>query len=123
MFLKQTTIHMWATGEGVLSSASFLIIRDVAAVFSADYFDICVAKTFTAYMSQSRVSEIVNTRHMQFLANSIVEICSLDVQNLSAKVLKSICQISRILQWGQQTKKKVCSGMFSLLLNIIEFCC
>ncbi|KAL3523458.1 hypothetical protein ACH5RR_016292 [Cinchona calisaya] len=121
--LIKTTVHLWATGEGILSSASFLIIRDVAAVFSTDYFDTCVAKIFTAYMSQSRVSEIVNTRHMQFLANSIVEICSLDVQNLSAKVQKSISQLSRILQWGLQTKKKealkkICSWEYANCIDL-----
>lgn len=104
--LIKTTVHLWATGGRVLSSTSFQIIRDVTTVFSTDYFDTCMAKTFFAYMAQSRVSKIINTRHLLFLANCIVEICSLDVQNSSRKVVDSISQLSRILRWGVQTKKK-----------------
>ncbi|CDO99740.1 unnamed protein product [Coffea canephora] len=121
--LIKTTVHLWATGGGILSSTSFQIIRDVAALFSVDYFDTCIAKTFVAYMAQSRVSKILNNRHLLFLANCIVEICSLDVQNSSRKVLDSISQLSRILRWGLQTKKKevlkkICSWEYANCIDL-----
>lgn len=111
MNLEQTTVHLWATGGQVLSSASFLFIGDVAAVFRSEYLETCIAKTFRAYMAQSRAPELHNIEHLQFLKNGIVELCSLDVQNSSAKALESICQLSKILQGGLQTKKKVRSKM------------
>lgn len=104
-FIK-TTVHLWATGEGSLAAASFHFIREVAGVFSSDHLESCIAKTFRAFMAQNRISELGNIGHMKFLMNSIVELCSLDVQKSSAKALESVCQLSRILQCGLQTKKK-----------------
>lgn len=111
MNLVQTTVHLWATGEGSLAVASFHFIREVAAVFSSDHLESCIAKTFKAYMAQSRVSELGNIGHIKFLMNSIVELCSLDVQKSSDKALESVCQLARILQCGLETKKKVFTNM------------
>lgn len=105
--LKQTTIHLWATGGGMLSSASFSIVRNVAYLFTADCFDNCLAKAFVAYLAQSRATEIVNNKHLQFLRNSLVDLCSLDVQKSLSKATVSVRQLAKVLQWGLRTKKKV----------------
>ncbi|KAK6136041.1 hypothetical protein DH2020_030207 [Rehmannia glutinosa] len=82
--LIKAAVHLWATGGGVLSSASFLVTRDVAAI----------------------ATEITDIKHMQFLRDCIVELCSLDVQKSSIKAVASMSQLSKILSWGLQTKKK-----------------
>lgn len=105
--LKQTTIHLWATGGGMLSSASFSIVLDVASLFTTDFFDNCLAKAFVAYLAQSRATDIVNNKHLQFLRNSLVDLCSLDVQKSLSKATVSVRQLAKVLQWGLRTKKKV----------------
>ncbi|CAI9091096.1 OLC1v1026026C3 [Oldenlandia corymbosa var. corymbosa] len=114
--LIKITVSLWATGGDVLSAASFLIVRDVAAIFS-DYLETCLAKTFVAYMDHCRASESGTMRNTQFFSDSIVELCSLDVPKSSFKVQASISQLSKIVQSGMQTKKKealkkICSWEF-----------
>ncbi|KAG9159146.1 hypothetical protein Leryth_024890 [Lithospermum erythrorhizon] len=112
--LIKTAVHLWATGGGLLSSASFLIIWDVASIFGSDCFDSCLAKCFLAYSAQCRVPEIVNGSHINFLRNSFVELCSLDMSKSSAKALASIGLLTKMLQWSIVTKnqdaaKQICS--------------
>lgn len=45
--------------------------------------------------------------HIQFLRNSIVELCSMDLQKSSSKALVSLQQLAKVLQLALQTKKKV----------------
>ncbi|KAG8380485.1 hypothetical protein BUALT_Bualt06G0020300 [Buddleja alternifolia] len=104
--LIKATVHLWATGGRVLSSASFLITRDVAAMFSSNYFDTCLSKSFVAIISRSRVTEITDIKHMQFLRDCFVELCSLDVEKTSLKAVASVNQLAKILSWGVKTKKK-----------------
>ncbi|KAL3810489.1 hypothetical protein ACJIZ3_000013 [Penstemon smallii] len=120
--LIKATVHLWATGGKVLSLASFHITRDVTAIFSSSFFDTCLSKSFLAFISCSRVLEISDIRHMQFLRDCIVELCSLDMQKSSLKAAASISQLAKILQLGVQTKKKeavkkICSWEF---VNCIE---
>lgn len=104
--LIKTTIHLWATGGGMLSLASFLIILDVASLFTTDCFDNCLAKAFVAYLARSRATDTVNNKHLHFLRNSLVDLCSLDVQKSLSKATLSVRQLAKILQWGLRTKKK-----------------
>ncbi|KAK4356520.1 hypothetical protein RND71_025491 [Anisodus tanguticus] len=121
--LIKTTIHLWATGGGMLSSASFSIVRDVASLFTTDCFDNCLAKAFVAYLAQSKATEIVNNNHLQFLRNSLVDLCSLDVQKSLSKATLSVRQLAKILQWGLSTKKKealqrICSWEYANCINL-----
>ncbi|KAI8032740.1 hypothetical protein LOK49_LG01G00564 [Camellia lanceoleosa] len=120
--LMKATVHLWVTGEGVLSSYSFLIIRDVAVVFSSECFDICLIKTYKSYISHSKVVDFVNTKHMQFLRNSFIELCSLDVHKSCAKALLSIQQLANILKQGLRKKKesleKICSWQYANCIDL-----
>ncbi|KAK6789376.1 hypothetical protein RDI58_013175 [Solanum bulbocastanum] len=121
--LIKTTIHLWATGGGMLSSASFSIVLDVASIFTTDCFDNCLAKAFVAYLAQSRATDIVNNKHLQFLRNSLVDLCSLDVQKSLSKATVSVRQLAKVLQWGLRTKKKealqrICSWEYANCINL-----
>lgn len=121
--LIKTAIHLWATGGGMLSSVSFSIIRDVASLFTADCFDNCLAKAFVAYLARLRATEVVNNEHLQFLRNSLVDLCSLDVQKSLSKAMVSVRQLAKILQTGLRTKKKealqrICSLEYANCINI-----
>lgn len=105
----QIGVHLWATGEGNVSSHSFLILQDVASGFVSDCFDTCLIKMYNAFIGHCKFVEPVLFEHMQFLRNSFVELCSQDLQRSSSKAMVSIKKLSRILQLDLQTKKKVCS--------------
>ncbi|KAH6760377.1 Noc2p family [Perilla frutescens var. frutescens] len=104
--LLKATMHLWATGRRELSSASFLVIRDIAETLGPSYFNTCLSKTFISFICLSRVPEISDIEKMQFLRDCIVELCCLNVQKSSVKADASINQCARILSWGIQTKKK-----------------
>ena len=107
--LMQIAVHLWATGGGTLSSHSFLIIQDVASVFSSNCFDTRFVKTYKAFIGHCQFLDSVLYKHMQFLRNSLVELCSLDVQKSSRKAMVAIKQLAKTLQLGLQMKQKVCN--------------
>lgn len=120
--LIKIAVHLWATGRGTLSSHSFLIIKDLASVFSSSYFDTCLVKTYKAFIGHCQFMEPDLFKHMQFLRNSLVELCSLDVQKSSNKAMICIKQVAKILQQGLQTKnealKKICSWQYTNCIDL-----
>lgn len=76
-------------------------------MFGSDFFNTCLSKTSVSFLSQSRVTEITDVEHMQYLRDCIVELCCLDVQKSSLKAVASLSQCAKILSLGIQTKKKV----------------
>lgn len=121
--LIKIAVHLWATGGGTLSSHSFLIIQDVASVFSSNCFDTCFVKTYKAFIGHCQFLDSVLYKHMQFLRNSLVELCSLDVQKSSRKAMVAIKQLAKTLQLGLQMKqkealKKICSWQYVNCIDI-----
>ncbi|KAH7854952.1 hypothetical protein Vadar_019538 [Vaccinium darrowii] len=115
--LIKVTIQLWVSGEEVLSSCSFLVIQNVVVVFGSECFDICLIRTYKAYIAHSKVVDMVNKKHMQFLGSSFVVLCSLDVHKSCNKALLSIQQLAKILKQGLRTKKKealkkICSWQY-----------
>ncbi|XP_028782047.1 nucleolar complex protein 2 homolog [Neltuma alba] len=104
--LVKIAVHLWATGDESLSSHSFLIIRDIASVFSSNYFDYCFVKTYKAYIGHSQSVEPTLLKRIQFLRNSFVELCSLDVQKSSSKAMICVQHVAKILQKALQTKRE-----------------
>ncbi|XP_048231813.1 nucleolar complex-associated protein 2 isoform X3 [Ricinus communis] len=120
--LIKTSVHLWATGDETLSLYSSHLIQVVANVFNSDCFDTCLVKAYKAFISRCKFVEPVLSKHIQFLKNSFVELCSLDVQKSSSKAIVSVQQLAKILQLGLQTKKeeavkKICSWQYA---NCIE---
>ncbi|QCD93330.1 nucleolar complex protein 2 [Vigna unguiculata] len=119
--LLKISIHLWATGDGSLSSHSFLIIQDIASMSSSNWFDFCFVKTYKAFISNSQSVER-KFEHIRFLRNSFVELCCLDMQKSSNKAMTCILHLGKILQKGWQTKKKevvktICSWQY---INCID---
>lgn len=115
--LLQISIHLWATGDGSLSTHSFLIIQDIASISSSEWFDFCFVKTYKAFISNSQSVER-KFEHIRFLRNSFVELCCLDMQKSSNKAMACILHLGKILQKGWQTKKKVSFKQFFFLLML-----
>ncbi|XP_050370968.1 protein REBELOTE [Argentina anserina] len=121
--LIKITVHLWATGRGTLSSLSFLIIQDVASLCRSDYFDTCFVKTYKAFLGHCQFVEPSLFQHIEFLRNSIIDLCSVDVQKASSKVLVCIQQLSKIMQQGLRTKskeavKKICSWQYTSCIDL-----
>ncbi|XP_014518009.1 nucleolar complex protein 2 homolog [Vigna radiata var. radiata] len=119
--LLKISIHLWATGDGSLSTHSFLIIQDIASISSSEWFDFCFVKTYKAFISNSQSVER-KFEHIRFLRNSFVELCCLDMQKSSNKAMACILHLGKILQKGWQTKKKevvktICSWQY---INCID---
>ncbi|WOK99549.1 nucleolar complex protein [Canna indica] len=104
--LIKISVHLWATGDESLSACSFLVIRDIASKFPSDYLDICLTKTYGAFIANCKFMESASSKHIEFLENSIVEIYSLDIQRSYQKVFFSVQQLASILKQALKTKKK-----------------
>ncbi|KAI3902300.1 hypothetical protein MKX01_011656 [Papaver californicum] len=104
--LIKVTVHLWATGEGKVPSASFLIMRDAATQLSLSCLESCLIKTYRAFIARSKFLEPTNLLHIKFLADSLVELYSLDVPRACSKALISIQQLATILRQCLHTKKK-----------------
>ncbi|KAH9768148.1 Noc2p family [Citrus sinensis] len=116
-------VHLWATGEETVSFHSFLILQDVASGFSSDCFDLCLIKMYKAFIGHCKFAEPALFKHLQFLRNSFVELCSQDLLRSSNKAKVSINNLSRILQLGLQTKKKeavkkICSWQYANCIDL-----
>ncbi|KAI3789708.1 hypothetical protein L2E82_02511 [Cichorium intybus] len=102
----QIVVPLWATCEGTLSSSCFLVIEDVVSVFGSNYFDTCFIKTYKAYIARCRSMETVDAKHIEFLRDSFVNLCSLDVEKSCNKALVSIQQLAYILRHAKQKENK-----------------
>ncbi|XP_008233359.1 PREDICTED: nucleolar complex protein 2 homolog [Prunus mume] len=121
--LIKVAVHLWATGRGTISSLSSLIIRDVASVFRSDCFDTCFVNTYKSFIGHCQFLEPVLFQHIQFLRNSFVELCSVDLQKASRKASVSIQQLAKILKQGLLTKKKeavkkICSWQYTSCIDL-----
>ncbi|OMO72691.1 Nucleolar complex protein 2 [Corchorus capsularis] len=121
--LVKIAVHLWVTGEGALASHSFLVIKDVATVFSSDCFNSCLIRTYKAYIGHCKFVDPDSSKHIQFLRTSFVELCSQDLQNSSSKAMVCTEQLSKILQMGLRTKKKeavarICSWQYTNCLDL-----
>ncbi|KAJ0865535.1 putative nucleolar complex protein [Helianthus annuus] len=104
--LIQIIVPLWATGGGTLSVSSSLILQDLVSVCGSNHFDACFIKTYKAYISRCRNIETVDTKHIEFLRDSFINLCSLDLEKSSNKALVSIQQLTNILKHARQQENK-----------------
>lgn len=104
--LIKIAVHLWSTGEGTISSLSFLIIRDMSSMLGSNVLDSCWIKMFKAFIANCQFAEPTLHKHVQFLRDSFVDLCSLDVQRSATRAKLSIQQLSRIMHRGLRTKEK-----------------
>ncbi|KAM6582671.1 hypothetical protein CsatB_009673 [Cannabis sativa] len=121
--LVKIAVHFWATDGGVVSSHAFLIIQDLASVYASNWFDTCFVKTYKSFIGNCQFVEPDQLKHIQFLRNSFVELCSVDVQKSTRKAMVSIQQLAKMLQQAIQTKKKeavknLCSWQYISCIDV-----
>ncbi|KAL5569263.1 hypothetical protein UlMin_025838 [Ulmus minor] len=121
--LVKIAVGFWATGGGSISSQAFLIIWDLASAYTSDCFDICFVKTYQSFISHCQFVEPAQFKHLQFMRNSLVELCSIDVQKSSRKAIVSIQKLANILKQGLRIKKKeavknLCSWQYTFCIDL-----
>ncbi|XP_021715811.1 nucleolar complex protein 2 homolog isoform X1 [Chenopodium quinoa] len=120
--LTEVAVHLWATGGGNLSSCSFNVLRDLASHFGHDSYDKCLKKTYKAIISRCKVVDPSNLNHIEYIINSFVELCSIDLQKSIKVALASAQKLAVILKLGLQTKeealKKICSWEYVLCIDL-----
>ena len=85
-------------------------------MFSSSFLDTCLTRTYKAYIARCKVVEIADIQHIEFLKNSFIELCSVDVQKSCAMAILSIKQLAKILQHGLKTKNEVNNLAFYLFI-------
>ena len=118
-FALQVAVHLWATGGGALSSCSFLLLHDVASFLDQDCYDRCLKKTYTTILSRSKVVDPTCLKHIEYLKNSFIELCSIDLLRSIQLAMMSTQKLARIFQLGLQTKKKVHDGVDVIMASVL----
>ncbi|XP_057521074.1 protein REBELOTE isoform X2 [Amaranthus tricolor] len=120
--LTEVAVHLWATGEGTLSSCSFLVLRDLASFFGQESYENCLKETYKAFISRCKVVDSTSLKHIEFMKASFIELCSIDMQKSVKVALASAQKLSLILKLGLQTKKealkKICSWEYVLCIDL-----
>lgn len=121
--LMEVAVHLWATGGGALSSCSFLLLQDVASFLDQDCYDRCLKKTYTTILSCSKVVDPTCLKHIEYLKNSFIELCSIDLLRSIQLAMMSTLKLARIFQLGLQTKKKealkkICSWEYAVCIDL-----
>lgn len=104
--LIKILVHLWVTGEESLSLSSFIVVREIASKLQSNWYDICLMKTYKAFIEHSKFFEPGNFKQVEILKNSIVELYSLDLQISYKQVFASLQQLANILNQAIKTKKK-----------------
>ncbi|KAH9604757.1 hypothetical protein KSS87_018991 [Heliosperma pusillum] len=120
--LIEVSVHLWATGSGSLSACSFVVLRGIASFLGDDSYDKCLKKTYKAILSCSKIMSPARLEHLEYLKNSFVELCSIDLQISAKVVLASTQKLAKIVQLGLQTKEEalrmICSWEYVLCIDI-----
>ncbi|KAK6933318.1 Nucleolar complex protein 2 [Dillenia turbinata] len=84
----------------------FLLYGNVASIFGSDCFDFCFGKTYRAFIARFRFVETVNLHHTHLLRDSLLKLCSLDMEKSFSNALLCAQHLAKMLQQGLRTKKK-----------------
>lgn len=119
----QVSVDMWVTSEGTLSQQAFLILKDISMVFNSECFDTCLINMYKAFLRDCDIPKENSEQHMLFLRDSLVELCSQDMQKSYTKASVSITQLAKLLKMALTTKNKVLLSncMLFLLLKVFLF--
>lgn len=87
--------------------AAFSLILDMVVHLNTEVYDTFLIDTYRAFMAHCRFGEPENEKHIQFLADSVVELYSLDVSKSYQKASILMQHLSRVLQSALKRKNKV----------------
>jgi len=118
--LVQISVHLWVTGEETISQQAFLILKDISMVFNSECFDTCLINMYKAFLHDCDIPK-ANSEQRPFLRDSLVELCSQDVQKSYTKASVSITQLAKLLKMALATKNKVLLSICMLFLLLKSY--
>ncbi|CAL9246275.1 unnamed protein product [Arabidopsis halleri] len=104
--LIKISVHLWVTGEETLSQQAFLILKDISMVFNTECFDTCLINMYKAFLHDCDIPKANSEQRLPFLRDSLVELCSQDMQKSYTKASVSITQLAKLLKMALTTKNK-----------------
>lgn len=110
----QISVHLWVIGVETLSQQAFLILKDISIVFNSEWFDACLISMYKAFLHDCDIPKANSERHLLFLRDSFVELCSQDMQKSYTKASVSITQLAKLLKMALITKNKVLISILAL---------
>ncbi|KAJ0246920.1 Noc2p family [Hirschfeldia incana] len=121
--LIKLSIDLWVTGEETLSQQAFLILKDISKVFSSECFDACFINMYKAFLHDCDNPKGNSEKRLPLLRDSLVELCSQDMQKSYTKACVSITQLAKLLKMALATKnkdavEKVHSGHYTSCLDL-----
>lgn len=100
------SIDLWVTGEETLSQQAFLILKDISKVFNAECFDACFINMYKAFLHDCDMPKADSEKRLPLLRDSLVELCSQDMQKSYTKASVSITQLAKLLKMALATMNK-----------------
>ena len=76
-------------------------------VFNSECFDTCFINMYKAFLHDCDIPKENSQQRLQFLRDSLVEMCSQDMQKSYTKAFVSITQLAKLLKMSMTTKNKV----------------
>lgn len=121
--LIKLSIDLWVTGEETLSQQAFLILKDISKVFNSECFDACFINMYKAFLHDCDTPKADSEKRLPLLRDSLVEICSQDMQKSYTKACVSITQLAKLLKMALATKnkeavEKIHSGHYTSCLDL-----
>ncbi|CAH8360453.1 unnamed protein product [Eruca vesicaria subsp. sativa] len=111
--LIKLSIDLWVTGEETLSHQAFLILKDISMVFNSEYFDTCFINMYKAFLHDCDTPKANSEKRLPLLRDSLVELCSQDMQKSCTKASVSITQLAKLLKMALTTKNKALEKIHS----------
>ena len=115
----QLSVDLWVTGQETLSHQAFLILKDISMVFNSECFDACFVNMYKAFLHDCDIPKANSEKRLPLLRDSLVELCSQDMQKSYTKASVSITQLAKLLKMALATKNKV---LLSLILKPLFSC-
>lgn len=112
----QISIDLWVTGEDTMSKQAFLVLKDISMVFNSECFDTCLVNMYKAFLHYCDIPKDNSEKRSSFLRDSLVELCSQDMQKSYTKASVSITQLAKLLKMALTTKNKVLLSMCMIFL-------
>ncbi|CAN6977789.1 hypothetical protein BRARA_I03803 [Brassica rapa] len=104
--LIKLSVDLWVTGEKTLSHQAFLILKDITIVFNSECFDTCFINMYKALLHDCDSPKANSEQRLPLLRDSLVELCSQDMQKSYTKASVSITQLAKLLKMALATKNK-----------------
>ncbi|CAM8913517.1 unnamed protein product [Rhodiola kirilowii] len=102
----KAALHFWGTGGGALPVVSFLFLRDLCVRLGSDAVDECLKGIYKVYVLNCHFVNAAKLKHLQFLANCVIELLGVDLPAAYQHAFVFIRQLVMILREAHDVRHK-----------------